>query len=116
MSRFKILAFLARKPSLTTEQFIDHYENHHVPLICSLGAPPPTYKRNYLLRDQPLLPGDAIAFDVVTEQVFADRAAFESWLAIMRTPGNRERVHEDEARFLDHTRYFAYVVEEHVTT
>jgi hypothetical protein len=76
----------------------------------------PTYKRNYLLRDQPLLPGDAIRFDVVTEQVFPNRAAFESWLAVVRTPGNRERVHEDEVRFLDHSSYFAYVAEEHVTT
>lgn len=112
---FKILAFLAKKPGLTTAAFIDYYENHHVPLVCSLGAPPPTYRRNYLRRDAPLLPGDAIGFDVVTEQAFPDRAAFESWLALVQAPGNRERVQEDEARFLDPSRYFAYVVEEHAT-
>lgn len=110
---FKILAFLAKRPELTTAELTDYYENHHVPLICSLGAPPPTYRRNYLQRDQPLLPNDAIAFDVVTEQAFDDRAAFDAWLATMNAPGNRERVREDEARFLDHSRYFAYVVEEH---
>ncbi|MFZ6180252.1 EthD domain-containing protein [Nannocystis pusilla] len=111
-----IMAFLARRPDLTPEAFIDHYENHHVPLICRLVGAPPVYRRSYLRRDEPLLPGAPIGFDVVTEQKFADRKALEAWLAAVSQPEVAEQVRADEARFLDHRHYFAYVVEEHVTT
>lgn len=113
---FKILSFLAKKPELSTEAFIDYYENHHVPLILSLAPSPPGYKRSYLRRDDAFgLHGDAVKFDVVTEQTFPDRAAMQAWLAAVTGPGNAERVREDEARFLDHKHYFAYVAEEHKT-
>lgn len=110
---FKVMSFLARKPGTTPAEFRDYYENHHVPLITSLAPSPPTYRRNYLSREEPLIPGEAIGFDVVTEQAFPDKPAFEAWLAVMRANG--EKVREDEARFLDHSRYFAYFVDERVT-
>jgi len=114
----KILSFLAKKPELTTAEFIDYYEHHHVPLICGLlGAPSPVYKRNYLRRDEPGLHNDdAVRFDVVTELVFDDRRAFEAWSAQLLVPDVGARVKEDEARFLNHAHYLSYVVEEHVTT
>ncbi|WAS91296.1 EthD domain-containing protein [Nannocystis punicea] len=111
-----IMAFLAKRPDLTTEAFIDHYENHHVPLICRLVGPPPVYRRSYLRRDHAVLPGAAIGFDVVTEQKFADREALDAWLAAVSRPEVAAQVRADEERFLDHRHYFAYVVEEHVTT
>jgi hypothetical protein len=108
----KVLAFLKRRDGSDAAAFRDYYENHHVPLICSLAPPPQVYKRNYLQRDNALLDGGAaIGFDVVTEQVFADRAAFDAWLAKVSVP----EVGEDERRFIDHTQYFAYFVEEHTT-
>jgi hypothetical protein len=114
----KVLAFLAKRSDLTAEAFRDYYEHHHVPLICSLAPPPLVYKRNYLQRggDLGIDGGAAIGFDVVTEQVFADRAAFDEWLGKVSGPEAGERVRADEARFLDHKHYFAYVVEEGVTT
>jgi len=112
----KVLAFLKRHPDLDARAFRDYYENHHAPLICSLAPPPLSYKRNYLQRQELLVDGGAaIGFDVVTEQVFADRAAFEAWLAALSVPGVGEQVRADEARFLDHSHYFAYFVEEGVT-
>nr|AYM52637.1 hypothetical protein [Aetherobacter sp.] len=113
---FKIFAFLARKPELSPEAFLDYYENHHVPLICSLVPSPPVYKRSYLKRDDPFgLPGDAVKFDVVTEQVFADRNALEAWLGALSAPGVAALVRADEDRFLDRSHYFAYATEERVT-
>ena len=50
----KLFAFLAKRADLTPQAFRDYYENHHVPLICSLVAPPLVYKRNYVQR------GDAL--------------------------------------------------------
>ncbi len=33
---FKVISLLAKRPDLTREQFITHYETHHAPLIRSL--------------------------------------------------------------------------------
>jgi len=114
---FKVFAFLARKPGTTPEAFADYYENHHVPLICSLAPPPQTYKRNYLKRGNPNNLEDAsIGFDVVTEQIWPDEATFKAWIKKLSEPGNAETVDEDERRFLDKSRYWAYVIDEHTTS
>jgi hypothetical protein len=52
-------------------------------------------------------------FDIVTELVFPDRAAYEGWVSTMYAPGSG--VADDEMTFLDRTRTRSYVVEEHVT-
>jgi hypothetical protein len=40
----KVFAFLTKKEGMETEAFVDYYDNHHVPLICSLAPPVPTQK------------------------------------------------------------------------
>jgi EthD domain len=42
-SVFKVFAFLSKRSDITTEAFIDYYENHHVPLVLSLAALPTVY-------------------------------------------------------------------------
>jgi hypothetical protein len=112
----KVFSFLKRRADLDVRAFRDYYENHHAPLICSLAPPPLVYKRNYLERQETLVDGGAtIAFDVVTEQVFANRAEFDAWLGALTAPGVSEQVRADETRFLDHAHYFAYFVEEHAS-
>lgn len=113
----KVFAFLTKRPGMETQEFIDYYENHHVPLICSLAPPPPVYKRSYLQRgDEFNMEDPAIGFDVVTEQVFPDRAALLAWLAKLSASGTGEQVVADEKNFLDRSRYWAYVVDERVTS
>lgn len=109
---FKVFAFLARRPDIETAAFIDYYENHHVPLVCSLAPPPLVYKRNYLLRGDDLnREHGSIDFDVVTELVFADRSAFLEWIEKLSV----DAVGADEARFLDRSRTRAYVIDERMT-
>ena len=75
---FRLLAFLTKRDGLSTEDFIDHYENRHVPLILSLAPAPRVYTRRY--RGEMLTHyGGSVDFDVVTELGFADRAAYVSW-------------------------------------
>jgi hypothetical protein len=107
----KVMAFLVKKQGLDTGELIDYYETHHVPLILSLAPAPMTYKRNYLRRDAAASGLDD--FDIVTELVFTDRAAYQSWASTMYAPGSG--VADDEMNFLDRTRTRSYVVEEHVT-
>jgi hypothetical protein len=110
----KILAFLTKREDIETRAFIEHYENRHVPLICSLAPAPIVYKRNYLVRGDELNREDeTIDFDVVTELAFADRDAYLAWSSAV---GKGEQVGVDEQRFLDRSRTRAYVVEEHVTS
>jgi uncharacterized protein (TIGR02118 family) len=109
----KVFAYLAKRQGLEPDEFIDYYENHHVPLILSLAPAPTVYRRNYLVRgDEINSDEDSIDFDVVTELVFPDRAAYVDWIERLAV----EAVGEDEARFLDRTRTRAYVIEEHTTT
>ncbi len=113
---FRVVAFLTKRQGIDTQTFIDHYENKHVPLICSLAPTPILYKRRYLVRDEGLAKeGGGVDFDVVTELGFSDRAAFLAWMARLSAPGAGEQVAADEARFLDRSRTRAYVVEEYVT-
>jgi EthD domain len=114
---FKLLAFLTKRDGMETQDFIDYYENKHVPLICSLAPAPIIYKRRYLMPGEKLTnEGGVVDFDVVTEQGFTDRAAFLAWMFQLAGPGVGEQVAADEARFLDRSRTRAYVVEEHVTS
>jgi hypothetical protein len=113
---FKVFGFLTRREGIETQAFIDYYENHHVPLICNLAPAPIVYKRNYLLRGDALNKEDnAIDFDVVTELVFPDRAAYLAWRAELSKPGSGEQVVADEEKFLDRSRTRACVIEECAT-
>jgi hypothetical protein len=105
----KVFALLTKREDLETQAFIDHYENHHVPLVLSLAPRPAVYKRNYLVRGDELNREDpAIDFDVVTELVFPDRPAFAAWLEKLAV----EEIGTDEERFLNRSRTRAYVIEE----
>jgi uncharacterized protein (TIGR02118 family) len=105
----KVFALLTKRQDLETQAFIDYYEDHHVPLVLSLAPRPNVYKRNYLVRGDELnREDDSVGFDVVTELVFPDRAAYAAWLEKLGV----EEIGTDEQRFLDRTQTRAYVIEE----
>jgi uncharacterized protein (TIGR02118 family) len=109
----KVFAYLTKREGLDTHAFIDYYENHHVPLVLSLAGAPPVYKRNYVVRGDELdRRAHAIDFDVVTELVFPDRAAFADWVQKLAV----EAIGADEDRFLDRARTRACVIEERVSS
>jgi hypothetical protein len=129
---YRVLAFLSKKASLTTSEFISYYETKHIPLIVSLSGDtlPAIYKRRYTHRDEGLQPevegafgvmlppadgGAGIDCDAITELVFVSLEAAQAWMERMGRDGNAERVQEDEERFLDRGRTKACVVEEFVT-
>jgi hypothetical protein len=111
---YRSFGFYRRRAGMEMQAFIDHYETVHVPLVTRLAGAPPVYKRRYLLRgggsDQ-AVPG--LAFDVMTEVGFADKAGFKAWMAKLSAPGVGEVIAADEARFLDRSPSWAYLVEEY---
>jgi hypothetical protein len=94
------------------EEFVDYYENHHVPLILSLAPAPAAYSRTYL----PASAGRRFEadFDVITRLRFDDDAARRAWLDRVYAAGSG--VAEDEERFLDRARTRGWIVDERVTT
>jgi EthD domain len=46
----KLFGFLRKRDDIETQAFIDHYENHHVPLVLSL-APAPMVYRAYVIEE-----------------------------------------------------------------
>ncbi len=102
----KVMAFLVKRPGISSEELIDYYENRHVPLILSLAPPPARYTRNYIQRDVTAEPRDDV--DVVTELEFADAGAYRAWVAVMYAPGSG--VADDEAKFLDRSKTRGYTV------
>jgi uncharacterized protein (TIGR02118 family) len=111
---FKAMAVMAKKPGLRKAEFIDYYENHHVPLIKSMFDIA-EYRRSYVdLTGAILAPGVAEPdFDVVTELWFKSRADYEAMLAGPSDPGITERIADDEAHFLDRTKTRFFIVDEH---
>jgi len=114
---FKVFGFLTKREGMQMQDFVDYYENKHVPLICSLAPVPSLYKRRYIVRGEQLTrDGGAVDFDVMTELGFPDRAAFLAWMAQLSGPEAGPRVAADEAKFLDRSLTRAYAVDEHVTS
>jgi uncharacterized protein (TIGR02118 family) len=111
---YKKLSFLRKRPGMSTAEFVDYYEHHHVPLILALAATPEVYKRHYVERGDPRnIREDRVDFDVMTEIAFRDRAAFDHWLAALAAAGSR--VPDDEAEFLDRSYLTSVAADEHVT-
>lgn len=125
---YRVLATIRKNSALSTQAFIDYYENKHVPLIISLSGDtlPSVYKRRYTHRELDIKDSafgtvirsaadETVDFDVVVELVFASQAAFATWGARINADGG-ERIAADEAVFLDRSSMKALVFEEFVTT
>jgi uncharacterized protein (TIGR02118 family) len=114
---FKVVALLARKASLSRDEFIAYYETRHAPLIRSKFPWIVDYRRNFIDMDGAILaPGMAAPdFDVITELWFRDRADYERMLAAHAIPKVGEAIADDEANFLDRTKTRFFVVEERGT-
>ncbi|HEY5646235.1 MAG TPA: EthD domain-containing protein [Pseudomonadales bacterium] len=107
----KLLAFICAKQDLSREAFIEHYETHHVPLVRRLLPMIGEYRRNYVDKDASGGSSRNFEYDVVTELLFADRAALDAFWETIRRPEVIAAIREDEARFLqsDKTRLIGVV-------
>ncbi|KAL1599684.1 hypothetical protein SLS60_007487 [Paraconiothyrium brasiliense] len=122
-SRYCIIAFLHKVPSLTLEEFRDYYENKHIPLVRrqldAAGAPLPlVYVRRYIDPKNPVVPasGPVVGFDCTTELQFASKEDFEKyWVAPLMMGEGGKVMGEDEARFMVREKTLAYQFEMHQT-
>jgi hypothetical protein len=72
-------------------------------------AVPMVYKRNYIQRGDAFnIEGEEIAFDCMTELVFAERDDLLAWMTSLGV----DEIARDEEKFIDRAATRAYVVDE----
>lgn len=111
---FKCVALLRRRQDLSREQFIDYYENHHSKLMHRLLPNILDYRRNYIDLNEALFFPKAteLDFDVITELWFADRAAYDVFLAKANEPEIFQQMAADEENLFDRDYTRLFVVDE----
>lgn len=109
----KAVALLTRNADFSREDFIDHYERVHAPLILRSFPQIRAYRRNFVeLSDVLKAPGVALpSFDVITEMWFDGRAGYEEMLAAHADPLIGGPVATDAALFLDMSKTIQFVVD-----
>ena len=112
---FKVIALISRKPGMSREDFIRHYETVHVPLVKRLVPQLVEYRRNFVdPADWVVMPGAAEPdFDSITEMWFENRADYEALNALNADPVKGAALAEDAAQFLDAGKTRMMVVGEH---
>lgn len=105
---FKTIWMMKRKPGLSREAFVADYETVHKVLGETVLKPiARRYVRRYLTRIDETRPEPL--FDVMTEVVFDDRAAYEQAMVGLRS----EEMLADLMRIFDPESVVQYAVEEH---
>lgn len=95
----KLVCFLKRKPGTSLEEFYDHWENHHGPLIANtpeLARHIVRYEQLRRTTAEPWMGNEG--FDGITIQWMTSVDAF---LAFINEPKYGELIGPDEQEFLD---------------
>lgn len=122
---YTVFMFVTRKQGMSLEDFVDHYENKHVPLVLEvLGDQAPVrHTRHYLKRhpiDQgtevppPLVFfGDAatIDFDCISIVELRDEAHFQAFNERFANSPRRKDITEDQLAFTDRAKHRVVAVE-----
>jgi uncharacterized protein (TIGR02118 family) len=111
----KVVTMLTRKPGLSREAFIEHYETHHRKIGEKyLSGFAVKYQRRYLqsagFREQG---GEEPPFDVLMEIWYPDQDALSAALAVLSTDEAQAEIAADEERLFDRDLIRSYTVEEY---
>jgi hypothetical protein len=119
VAMLKVMLFMKRKPGLSLEEFIEHYERVHVPLALTNARNLVHYERHYLRPGRFVPFGDELVepdYDVITELWYDDEASFHAQQELLRRhPEVLDDIVADEEQLFDRGKSrFAYV-EDHVS-
>ena len=111
----KVVTLLTRKPGMSREAFIEHYETHHRKIGEKyLSGFAVKYQRRYLqsagFREQE---GDEPPFDVLMEIWYPDKDTLDAALAVLSTDEAQAEIIADEKRLFDRDLIRSYTVEEY---
>ena len=111
----KVVTLLTRKPGMSREAFIEHYETHHRKIGEKyLSGFAVKYQRRYLqsagFRGQE---GATLPFDVLMEIWYPDQDTLNGALAVLSTDEAQAEIIADEERLFDRDLIRSYTVEEY---
>ena len=111
----KVVTLLNRKPGMSREAFIEHYETHHRKIGEKyLSGFATKYQRRYMrsagFREQD---SDAPPFDVLMEIWYPDQEALNAALVVLSTEEAQAEIAADEERLFDRKLIRSYTVEEY---
>lgn len=101
--------FMPRKAGTTIEQFRNHYENNHVPLIKEALSEclPVSHTRYYL--------DESAEYDCITKLEFRDGEHSAQFNNAFAASPRRAELEADQAAFVDGEKMKVMVVEEEIT-
>ncbi|KAF2831815.1 hypothetical protein CC86DRAFT_143875 [Ophiobolus disseminans] len=119
---YTVFFLTSRAPSVTIEQFKDHYENTHIPLVfeCLKDVLPLSHTRYYLKRNDaaqgapPLvLMGDAslVDYDCLTIIEYRDEEHFSQFNQAYMTSPRKSELEADQQAFSDAEKFRVIAVE-----
>jgi hypothetical protein len=114
----KLVGLFRIKSGLPYEDFVEYYENNHVPLILSLMPQICNYRRNYVRLDKMFTPAHVDVappkppFDVLTEVWFPDQKAYDAMQLLASNPEIGGRIAADEANLFDRNHMSMFLVDE----
>ena len=111
----KVVTLLTRKPGMSREAFIEHYETHHRKIGEKyLSGFATKYQRRYMqsagFREQD---GAAPPFDVLMEIWYPDQEALNGALAVLSAEEAQAEIAADEERLFARDLIRSYTVEEY---
>lgn len=123
---YTIFMLVTRKPGMSLEDFIDHYEKKHIPLVMEVlgDVAPVRHTRHYLKRNPagaegqdvppPLLFfGDAstIDYDCISTVELRDEAHFQAFNERFANSPRRKDLEEDQEIFADGSKFRVLAME-----
>jgi hypothetical protein len=117
---FKIMMLLRKKAGMTREEFIDYYDNRHVPFMHSIlpqGAA--IHRRNFIVPAPQAAQGEgmvgAAECDVIVELFYEDVETVQRAMHCLADPLIQQQMAEDESRFIMPGSIRRFIVEPHET-
>src|SRR5579872_7323848 len=99
---------------MSPQEFRDYYERRHAPLILEQQGPNMLdYRRNYLTDKDMIVGADDLGFDVISEFLYPDQAAFDRAFARLISPEFTRVREQDEAKLFDIGAIRVFLVEVH---
>ncbi|KAF1911660.1 hypothetical protein BDU57DRAFT_97247 [Ampelomyces quisqualis] len=120
---FSVIMLVTRLPGLTFEQFKNHYENKHVPLVMSIlkDILPISHTRHYVKRIDgapTVFAGDAgtVDYDCICRVELRDEAHFVKFNEAIAKSSRKAEIAADQEAFADSSKFRVIAIDSTVVT
>jgi len=107
----KVIALIKKKPGLSREEFVRHYEEVHAPLAVKYFPTLKRYVRNHIITSPD---AKELDFDCITEFWYDDMRGHQAVLDVLGDYKTEigQIFRDDEEKFMDGSKTVGFLVEE----